>query len=204
MTDYFELHEIDIRDVQMRIFSQTVTGDVRTWFRSLPPNSIDSLDVFYQQFLNRWEKKNNPLQIISKYENLKRGPNETVQDYCTRFNNVYNAIPLDLRPPPGLALIKFPDEFDTDMAFRLRERNPPTLEDMKSVVVSVEANLLSKSARVRNERRAPLKDEISPFDQKMDALAKGMEKLMDRIDIIERKCPTNFYSPRGLRPSPFD
>lgn len=139
----------------MRIFSQTLTGDVRTWFRYLPPNSIYSLDVFYQQFLNRWEKKKNHLQILSEYENLKRGPNETVQNYCTRFNNVYNAIPLDLRPPPSLALIKFPDGFDTDLAFQLRVRNSPTLEDMKIVVISVEANLLSKRARVRNERRTP-------------------------------------------------
>jgi len=41
---------------------------------------------------------------------------------------VYSAIFLDLRPPPGLALIKFPDGFDFDMAFQMREGNPPTLE----------------------------------------------------------------------------
>lgn len=29
MTDYFELHEIDIGDVQMRLFAQTLVGDVR-------------------------------------------------------------------------------------------------------------------------------------------------------------------------------
>jgi len=73
------------------------------------------------------------------------------------------------------------------MAFQLRERNPPTLEDMQSVAVSVEANLLAKRARVRNERRAPLKDKTTPFDLKMDSLAKGMEKMMDRMENIERK-----------------
>jgi len=97
--------------------------------RALPNNSIDSLDIFYQQLLNRWEKKKNPLQILSEYENIKRGPNETVQDYCTRFNNIYNATPVNLRAPPNLASINFPDGFNTDMAFQLRERNPPTLED---------------------------------------------------------------------------
>jgi len=157
MTDYFELHEIDIGDVQMRIFVQILAREVKTWFISLSPKSIDSLEVLYQQFLNSWEEKKNPLQILFEYENLKRGPNETIQDYYTWFNNVYNVIPLDLRPP-GLALIKFPDGFYIDMDFQLRERNPPTLEDMQSVVVSVEANLLSKRARVRNERRTPLKD----------------------------------------------
>ena len=93
MKDYFELHEIDIVDVQIRLFAQTLAGDVRKLFRSLPDNSIDSLEVFQQHFLNRWENKNNPLQVLSEYENIRRGPNETVQDYCTRFNNIYNAIP---------------------------------------------------------------------------------------------------------------
>lgn len=134
-----------------------------------------------------WEKKKNPLQILSEYENLKRGLNETIQDYCTRFNDVYNAIPLDLRPPPSLALINFPNRFDTDMAFQLRERNPPTLEDLQSVAISIEDNLISKRARVINERRTPFKDEYSPFDQKIDALTKGMERLMDGIEVIERK-----------------
>jgi len=67
------------------------------------------------------------------------------------------------------------------------ERNPPTLEDMKSVAVSVEANLLDKRARVRNERRGSAKDEPSPSDSKIDILVEGMEKLMDRIENIERK-----------------
>jgi hypothetical protein len=40
-----------------------------------------------------------------------------VQDYCTRFNNLYNAIPVDIKPPQGLELIKFPDAFDTDMSY---------------------------------------------------------------------------------------
>lgn len=115
------------------------------------------------------------------------GPHETVQDYYTMFNIMYNAIPLDLRPPLGLSLIKFPDGFDSDMDFQLRERNPPTLEEMKSVAVNVEANLLAKRARTKSERRIPLKEETTPFEQKIDALAKGMERLLDRVEIIERK-----------------
>lgn len=46
MTNHFELHEIDIVDVQMRLFAQILASDVRKWFRSLLDNSIDSLEVF--------------------------------------------------------------------------------------------------------------------------------------------------------------
>jgi hypothetical protein len=64
MTDYFEIYEIDTDDVQMRIFVQSLSGEVRTWFRALAANSIDSLETLYRQFLNRWEKKKDPLQIL--------------------------------------------------------------------------------------------------------------------------------------------
>lgn len=47
MTDYFELHEIDIVDVQMTLFAQTLAGDVRKWFGALRDNSIDSLEAFH-------------------------------------------------------------------------------------------------------------------------------------------------------------
>jgi len=58
---------------------------------------------------------------------------------------------------------------------------------MQSVAVSVEVNLLSKRARVRNERRGTAKDETSLTDIKIDNLAKSMERLMDRTGNMERK-----------------
>ena len=110
--------------LRMRIFFQSLTGEVRTWFRALPTNSINDIEALYRQFLNRWEKKKYPLHILSEYENLRRGTQETIQDYFTIFNNIYNIIPQNLRPPPDLALIEFPDAFDSDMAYQFRERNP--------------------------------------------------------------------------------
>jgi len=170
-----------------KIFVQSLTGDVRICFRDLPTNSIDNPDALYQSFLNRWEKKKYPLHILSEYDTIKRGPQETVLDYCARFNNVYNSIPQNLRPPPDLALIKFLDGFDFDMAYQLRERAPPSLVDMQNIVVSVEANLIAKRNRARNERRTTFKEEPSAFEQKLDAISKGMEKLGDRVETIERK-----------------
>jgi hypothetical protein len=40
--------------------------------------------------------------------------------------------------------LHYPDAFDPEMAFQLRERNTATLEEMKNVAVDVEANLLNK------------------------------------------------------------
>ena len=99
--------------------------------------------------MDKWEIKKNPLQILSEYNNLKRNLGESVHDYSTRFNSVYNALPPHIKPPQGLALVKYPEGFDADMAYRLRERDYLTLEDMQKGAVSVEANLIEKRARVR-------------------------------------------------------
>lgn len=69
----------------------------------------------------------------------------------------------------------------------IKRRNPPTLEQMQSDAVSVEANLLAKRARMRNERRVTIKEESSISDVKIDSLAKSVESLMDRLDNMERK-----------------
>ena len=62
-----------------------------------------------------------------------------------------------------------------------------SLEDMQSIVVSVEANLISKRNWARSERRTTFKEEPSVFEQKLDAIIKGMDKLGDRVETIERK-----------------
>lgn len=160
MTDYFELHEIDESDVQMRLFAQTLTWDVKKWFKALRANNIANLIAFHRLFIDRWERKKNLLQILSKYDNIRRAPDELVQDYYTRFNNIYNAIPTNIKPPLDIELIKFPGGFDIDMSYQLRERNPETLEQMQSNVVSVEANLLAKKVRMRNGKRVALKRKL--------------------------------------------
>jgi hypothetical protein len=144
MNDYFDLHEVDEADVQMRLFSQSLTGDIKKWYKGLRVTSVLDLTAFQRSFLDRWEVNKNPLQIFSEYENIRRNQGESVQDYCTRFNNLYSAIPSEIKPPQGLALIKFPDGFDADMSYQLREINSTTLEDMQKSEISVETNLLAK------------------------------------------------------------
>lgn len=58
---------------------------------------------------------------------------------------------------------------------------------MQKDAVGVEANLLAKRARMRNERRVTIKEEPSTSDVKIDTLAKSLEKLVDRLEIMERK-----------------
>lgn len=115
MSDFIDLEEVDHDDVKMRLLAQIFSGEVKKWLRGFPTASITSFQQLERSFLARWEVKNNPLQIPIEYENMKRAPRETIQYFSTRFNKVYNSIPADINDTPGLALLHYPDGFDTEM-----------------------------------------------------------------------------------------
>jgi len=46
MNDYFDLQEVDEVGVQMRLFAQSLTGDVKKWFKSLHTTIVVDLADF--------------------------------------------------------------------------------------------------------------------------------------------------------------
>jgi hypothetical protein len=78
MNDYFDLQKVDEANVQMRLFSQSLTGEVKKWFKVLRPSTIVDIVAFQLSFLGRWEVKKNPLYILSEYYNIKRNQGEIV------------------------------------------------------------------------------------------------------------------------------
>jgi hypothetical protein len=74
---------------------------------------------------------------------------------------------VDTRPPLGSTHLHFPDAFDPEMAFQLRERNTTTLEEMQGIAVDVEANLLIKRSKVKNKE----KEQLKSLEAKLDILA---------------------------------
>ena len=131
ISEIFDYMELEDETINMRMFAQSLGGEPKKWFKILAPYSIHDLPALYQTFINRWEIRKNPIQILFEYNNLKRNTGESVQDYCTRFNSVYNTLPSHMKPPLGSALAKFPEGFDPDMTYQLRERDFATLEEMK-------------------------------------------------------------------------
>jgi hypothetical protein len=150
LEDFLDLFEVEDDDVCIRMFSLSLQGKVKDWFKNLPAASISNFHQFVKVFLDRWVIMRNVFLILEEYDHLKRQPGETVHQFSARFNKVYHAMSVDIRPPPGLAHLHYPDAFDPEMAFQLRERNTATLEEMKKIAVDVEANLLNRKAKVRS------------------------------------------------------
>jgi hypothetical protein len=191
LEDFLDLYEVEDDDVYIRMFALSLGGKVKDWFKNLPAASIRNFHQFMQVFLDRWVIRGNVFLILEEYEHLKRKPGETIHQFSARFNKVYHAIPADIRPPPGSAHLHYPDAFDPEMTFQLRERNTTSLEEMQSIAVDVETNLLIKRSQLKDKEMEQLKSS----EDKLEILASAMEKLMQKINIKEELVVQRHHGP---------
>ena len=188
--DFVDLEEVDHEDEKLRLFTQSLSGEVRKWFKALPATSILNFVAFETLFLARWGDKNNPLQLLTQYNNIKISPNETVQEFSTRFMKVYNSIPTEVKPPPRAAQLQYANSFDSDFALLSRERRSNTLYDMMSHAIEVEVNLMALGnikhnldisvKKVQGEAHPSMSQSS---DEKFDFMMKTIERLMERMSV---------------------
>ena len=179
---FLDLYEVEDDNVYIRMFSLSLQGKVKNWLKNLPDASISSFHQFVQVFLDRWVIMRNVFLILEEYDHLKRQPGETIQQFSARFNKVYHAMPADISPPPGSSHLHYPDAFDPEMTFQLRERNTTTLEEMQKIAVDVEANLLDRREKLEEEEKDRTENERMTFSEvKLDVLANTVKEMMQEI-----------------------
>jgi hypothetical protein len=140
--DFVDLEEVHYVDAKMRLFAQSLSGDIRKWFKSLLVASIRDFAAFERSFLNKWGDKKNPLQLLTQYNNMRKTPKEMVQEFSAHFLKVYNSIPVEVKPLPDVAQLQYADSFDGDFALLLRERRSENLDAIMSNAVKVELNMM--------------------------------------------------------------
>ena len=160
---------------------------MKKWFRALAPRSIQNFCRFEVVFLEKWEEKKNFVQMLTSNNQLRRGNDESIKNFSSRFNTIYNSLPKDCKLPEGMAKLHYAEAFDDDFSLFLRERRSATLADMMSDVIEVEINMMSsKRGRYKVEARK-VKEEpqasTSSSNPKFDSLMKVMEKLVDKLSI---------------------
>jgi hypothetical protein len=89
---------VEHADVWMRLFVQSLYGEARKWFRSLPPNSIADIDALDNTFLSYWGDKKDYLYYITEFGALKRKQGEYISNFTRRFNKMYSKILDEIKP----------------------------------------------------------------------------------------------------------
>jgi hypothetical protein len=76
LEDFLDLFGVEEYDVYIKMFSLSLEGKVKNWFKNIPAASISNFHQFTQFFLDRWVIMRNVFLILEKYDHLKRQPRE--------------------------------------------------------------------------------------------------------------------------------
>jgi uncharacterized small protein (DUF1192 family) len=134
----------------MRVFVQSLDGEVRKWFRGLAPGSIAGIEALDNVFLRQWGDRKDYIYYMTEFGSLKKQEGESVSDFSKRFNKMYNKIPAEIKPSEASAQISYASAFDPDFCLVLRERRATSLAQMQDAAIEVESNMLAAD-RLRNK-----------------------------------------------------
>ena len=73
----------------MRMFVQSLDGEVRRWFRELPTNSITLIEELQDVFMRYWDDTKDHTYYIIDFGALRRKKDETIVDFSKMFNKMY-------------------------------------------------------------------------------------------------------------------
>ena len=129
----------------MRMFVQSLNGEVRRWFRELPTNSITIIEELQDLFMKQWGDTKDHAYYITKFGALRRKKDETIFDFSKRFNKMYGRISVEIKPSETSAKITYASAFDHEFPLLLRERIPVTLLSRLESALEVESNILASN-----------------------------------------------------------
>jgi hypothetical protein len=79
----------------MKLFASSLTEEALDWFRGLPDNHLMSYEAFSNLFKSRWSTKIDGGMLGAQFNQIKKKENETVKEFNTRFDRLYNQIPTE-------------------------------------------------------------------------------------------------------------
>lgn len=79
--DFADNMNIEREDVYMRLFVQSLEGNVRILFRQLRVDSIKTWNVLITILKNQWGVKKDLVYFLTEFEELKRNPSELVVEF---------------------------------------------------------------------------------------------------------------------------
>ena len=150
---YADNLNIGDEDVWMRVFVQSLDGEVRKWFRGLAPGSIAGIEALDSVFLRKWGDMKDYMCYMTDFGSLNKLEGDSVSDFSKRFNKMYNKIPDEIKPSEASAKMSYASAFGPDFCLLLREIRSASLDQMQDTAIEVESNVLAID-RLRNEADA--------------------------------------------------
>jgi len=189
----------------MRVFFQSLDGEVRKWFRGLALGSIAIIDALDNAFLRKWGDKKDFMYYMTVFGSLKRKEGESIPDFSKRFNKMYNRIPAEIKPFEASTMITYSSAFDPDFCLLLRERRAAMLAHMQDAVVEVESNILAVN-RLKNtcdrsaskNRPEASSSSFAPLPHQIDEIARTIKSLAAKLERLELEEKPMYRNPQNI------
>lgn len=192
---FIALFEIEDDDVFMRIFSQSLHGNAKTWFRHLQPESISSWDELREVFLRFWGERKPRDLILSEFYAMRKMNDETISSFSRRFASLYYKMPKEIQPLEGASRLYYASTFPPDLSLLLLERKFVTLQQMFVDALEVEDNL--KACRKLSYHDDDDEWRVDRVDRKLE-LEKQHEPGVVDLNSNPSHCEQNTDHPRDV------
>jgi hypothetical protein len=132
---------VENEDTTMNMFVATLEGEACSWYKSLQNNSINRLNPFFKNFLERWGDKHDTSFLLRNFTDHNKKENEIVLEFNTHFAKAYHKIPASLRPNVDFSLISYLYKFDGNLGVLIRQKDPTSLDASYQVAITTEKHL---------------------------------------------------------------
>jgi hypothetical protein len=103
---------IDHEYVAMKIFASSLTKEALDWFKGLPSNQVTTYDAFSTLFKSKWSRKVDGGKISTQFNQIKKMETEMVRKFISRFDRLYNQVPIDFHPSASSVRLLYVNAFE--------------------------------------------------------------------------------------------
>jgi hypothetical protein len=133
---------VEHEDIAMKLLAMSLNEDAQRWFKGLPENHLASYEYFTKLFKRRWKTKKDRRMLMTRFNQIKKKENKTVNEFDTRFDNLHSHIPNDLCPPEVVVCLLYVNSFEGKFGFILRDKKPEHWQRPNNIVHEIEENIL--------------------------------------------------------------
>ena len=92
MDHFNDLMELHLVSKKCRVFTVTLKGGAKKWFRSIPTGSITSWQQLSTSFLQHFQATRKTAIPLAHLSNVKQKKGETLKSYINHFNEMSNFV----------------------------------------------------------------------------------------------------------------
>jgi hypothetical protein len=86
------------QDVVMKLFFDSLVGDAKAQYNSLPNKSIKTWEDFEISFLRKWGDEKDEAFLFSEFDNIEKHEQEPIREFNARFDALVEEFTCNIRP----------------------------------------------------------------------------------------------------------